>query len=55
MSASAAVVVDLESYRQARRARASAPAPTRPAMPGPASAPRVVPVLVWWVPVWPVA
>jgi hypothetical protein len=55
MSASAAVVVDLESYRQARRASAAAPARARRAAPAPMQAPPIVPVLVWWVPVWPVA
>ncbi|HEX9291279.1 MAG TPA: hypothetical protein VF904_17295 [Anaeromyxobacteraceae bacterium] len=53
MSQSAAAVIDLDSFRRERQQRAERP--ERPA-PRPLPSPVcMVPVLVAWIPVWPVA
>jgi hypothetical protein len=51
MSQPAAAVIDLDAFRRARRARSE----ERPrATPRPAAPVLVMPVLLTWVPVWPV-
>jgi hypothetical protein len=53
MSQSAAAVIDLDSFRRERQQKSERPA--RPA-PRPLLAPVcIVPVMVAWIPVWPVA
>ncbi len=50
MSQTSAAVIDLDAVRRERRARSGQPRPT----PRPAAPVLVMPVLVTWMPIWPV-